>query len=480
MSIRNSLFFSFLDRYSSLIISIGSSMLIARLLTPAEIGVFSVTVVLLTFVNTIRGMGAGQYLVQERDLTIDRIRAVWTVQLGLGLGLGAMLVAASHPVSLFYEEPRMRDIMLVVALNYAINPLGSLTQAWLSREMRFNSLALMRFTASLGGAAVAVWFAWKDYGPISLAFGSLSSTAINALVAIRFRPKHFPWLPGIKEIKRVFSFGSKLTGSTFIYDISVSAPELFLGKLQDVSAVGFYSRANGLVQMFYRLFVDAVGAVCLPWFAGKQREQGHIATLFIKATSYISAFGWSFCLALVFLAHPVVLVLYGDQWGQSVDLTRLLSVAMVFTVPTSLCSTMLLSVGAINTIVRVTALSAIVNVSFVALAASHGLVPFGFAMIASAAVMAWIWLRAVCKQLELPLWHLLASFRHSAIVALLAAIGPAVSMVVYGAYPEKLLMPLLTGGIGAVLGFVLGVVVARHPLQEEGRALWRKWRFMGS
>jgi O-antigen/teichoic acid export membrane protein len=321
---------------------------------------------------------------------------------------------------------------------------------------------------------VAVWFAWKNYGPISLAFGSLSSTAINALVATRFRPKHFPWLPGIKEIKRVFAFGSKLTGSTFVLDISIGAPELVLGKLQDISAAGFYSRANGLVQMFYRLFVDAVGAVCLPWFAAKQREDGRVAAPFIKATSYITAFGWSFCLALVFLAHPIVLIMYGDQWGQSVDLTRLLAVAMVFTVPTSLCSTMLLSVGAVNTIVRMTVLSAIVNVSFVALGASHGLVSFGFAMIASAAVMAWLWLRAACKQLELPMWTLLFSFGQSTIVALLAAIGPALSMWIYGVHPAKPLMPLLMGGIGAVLGFVLGVVAAKHPLREEGRMLWLK------
>lgn len=76
MSTRKSLFFSFLDRYASLAITVISSMVIARLLTPAEIGVFSVTLVLLSFVTTLRDMGAGQYLVQEINLTTERIRAV--------------------------------------------------------------------------------------------------------------------------------------------------------------------------------------------------------------------------------------------------------------------------------------------------------------------------------------------------------------------------------------------------------------------
>ena len=163
MSTRRSLFFSFLDRYASLAISVLSSMVIARLLTPAELGVFSVTMVLLMFVSVVRDMGSGQYLVQEKELTTERIRAVWALQLGLGVALACLVLLASYPIALFYNEPRMRNIMLVVALNYAVNPFGSLTYAWLMREMRFESVALMRFSSGLSGALVSTWLAWKNY-----------------------------------------------------------------------------------------------------------------------------------------------------------------------------------------------------------------------------------------------------------------------------------------------------------------------------
>src|SRR5450830_1240505 len=394
MSTRKSLFYSFLDRYASLAISVVSSMVIARLLTPAEIGVYSVTMVLLMFVSTFRDMGAGQYLVQEKNLTKERIRAVWAVQLGLGLGLACVVLLASYPVAVFYKEPRMRNIMLVVALNYAINPFGSLTYAWLMREMRFESVALMRFSAGLSGSLVTIWLALNNYGPISLAFGSLSSTLANALMAVYFRPKYFPWLPGLSEIRRVLVFGSKLTASSLVNVISNSAPELILGKLQGLTAAGLYSRSMGLVLMFYRLFVDAVGAVCLPWFARKSREQGGFVAPFLKATSYVTAFGWSFCLVVICLAHPIVRALYGNQWDQSVDLARLLAVDIALGVPASLCQTALLSSGAVVTISRLTVLNALQGVVFVAFGAWQGLMTLGFLMIASTAVGAVIWLRA--------------------------------------------------------------------------------------
>lgn len=472
MGTRRALFFSFLDRYASLFISVVSSMVIARLLTPAEIGVFSVTMVLLMYVSTVRDMGAGQYLLQEKELTTERIRAVWAVQLGLGLGLACVVLLASSPLATFYNEPRMRDILVVVALNYAINPFGSLTYAWLMREMRFESVALMRFSAGLGGAVVSIWLAWKGFGPISLAYGSLASTLVNALLAVFYRPKSFPWLPGLAEIKRVLVFGSQLTASTVVTTVSSSAPELLLGKLQDLAAVGLYSRASGLVQMFHRLFVDAVGAVCLPWFARHGREQGDFVEPFLKATAYVTALGWSFCLGIICLAHPVVRVLYGSQWDQSVDLARLLAVAMAFSVPAALCQTALLSAGAVTTIARVTVLSALQGLVLVAIGATQGLIFLGFTSILAAAIAAVIALRATSKHIGLSLFQLLHTLYQSAVVALLASIGPVLALWVYGPYPEVLVLPLALGGLGALVGFVIGVFSIDHPLKSDLIAAW--------
>jgi O-antigen/teichoic acid export membrane protein len=474
MSTRKSLVFSFMDRYASLAISVGSSMVIARLLTPAEIGVYSVTMVLLMLVASVRDMGAGQYLVQEQDLTLERIRSVWAVQLGLGLGLALLVLLASYPVSLFYKEPRMRDIMLVIALNYAINPFGSLTYAWLMREMRFESVAFMRFVASLSGALVSVWLAWQGFGPISLACGSLASTAVNALVAMYFRPKSFPWMPGLREVKRVLSFGSRLTAGGLVSVLSGGSPELLLGKLQDLHAAGLYSRANGLVQMFGRLVIDAVNTVCLSWFAKQSREQDGFVEPFVKATAYVSVVGWSFCAMVVCLAQPIVRILYGAQWDASVDLARLLALAMAFTVPATLCQAALLACGAVSKVTRLTIVNACQTMVFVALGATQGMVAVGLAMVVASAVAALYSLRVTALQLGLPLRDLLRALRLSMQVALLAAVGPALALAWFGLYTDERVLPLLLGGTGSLAGLVLGVMLFKHPLQDELQAIGAK------
>lgn len=474
MSIRKSIFFSFLDRYASLAVNVIGSMIIARLLTPTEIGVFSITMALLMLVSTVRDMGAGQYLIQERELTEERIGSVWAVQLCLGLGLACVVLLAGYPLAIFYNEPRMQNIMTVVALIYAVNPFGSLTYAWLMREMRFESIALMRFSSTLGGVLVSTWLAWHNYGPISLAFGSLASTGINALVAIYFRPKFFPWLPSFGEVKRVLAYGSQLTASTIFNAVAGGAPELLLSKLQDITAAGHYSRASGLVQMFYRLFVDAIVSVCLPWFAGQSSEKKNLHAPFLKATSYVTAFGWSFCLALICLAHPIIRVLYGSQWDRSVDMARLLAMAMAISVPASLCQPLLLSSGGVEKVTRLTVISLLLVCIFAAVGSIYGLFGLGVGLIIVAAINTILWLGTTSKHMQLPFFRLLPTLFQSASVASLSATGPLLTLLFFGPHPENLVLPLVFGGVGSLLGFLLGTFLFRHPIQEEIRVFWRK------
>lgn len=477
ISTRQSLVFSFLDRYSSLAVGVITSMVIARLLTPAEIGVYSIVMVLLVFASTVRDFGAGQYLVQKKDLTTDDIRAVWTVQLGLGLALAVLILLCSYPVSKFYGDERMLYIMFVIALNYVLNPFGSLTYAWLMREMRFDRVAIMRFCATLSGAVVAIGLALKGFGPISLAYGSLASTAVNALIAMFFRPAVFPWIPGFSGVKRVLGFGSGLTLSSIISSLATGAPELLLGKMQSLAVAGLYSRANGLVSMFYRLFSDSVGAVCLPWFSKHRREEVSLTEPFLKATAYVTALGWAFCLSVVCLAKPIVRILYGDQWDESVDLTRLLALGVMFGVPASLCPTALLSCGRVAEITRIKVVVALVTLLFVAIGSPYGMHSVGLGLLAAGAFASMYWLTTIVRILSLPVQKLIRVLWLSAIVSMGATVGPFLALILYGPYPTQFVPPLILGGVLGIIGFVVTIHLTGHPLKEELTRL--KAKFFG-
>lgn len=471
MSTRRSLAFSFVDRYASLAIGIGWSMIIARLLTPAEIGVFSVAMVFIGLLSTMRDMGAGQYLLQEKKLTPDRIRAVWTVQLGIGVALAAAVLALSAPVASFYEDQRLKAIMYLLAFNYLVNPLGAVTHAWLMREMRYDAIALMRFSGTLAGAVTSVFLALRGYGPISLAWGSLATTLLNATASVFFRPKGYPWMPGLRELRRVLSFGSKVTPISIALSIASGAPEFLLGKLQSLTAAGLFSRAQGLVSMFGRLVSDAVYPVAFSLFAKELRESQDTSTSFVKAISYITALSWSFAVVLALLAHPIVRFLYGDQWNASVDLTRILAAAMALGSPVPLCRAALLAAGAATQALKATLLTVAVTLPLMASAAALGLHVLSGALVLSAAISLVILMWWTHKVVVFDCRKLAMATAKSLAVSAATAFAPGCAVLAWGTRPTQIMLPLTVGLLGSLIGFLLSVYATRHPLADEIRRI---------
>jgi O-antigen/teichoic acid export membrane protein len=309
---------------------------------------------------------------------------------------------------------------------------------------------------------------------MSLALGSLAATVINAALLMPLRPRSFPWLPGLRDVKRVMSFGGALTATMLLWTLARGAPELLLGKLQSLAAAGLYSRASGLVEIFHRLVTDAINGVALSWFAQEARQRGDFSQSFVKATGYVTAIGWTFCITIVCLAHPIISLLFGPQWLGAVDLARLLGAALAFAVPVALCFAALVAAGAVNKLLQATAASTAVLVVLAGPGAWLGLLYTGWANVLAAAfdtaLFMWITHRAVGFH-----WaSLRAELLKSGFVALGAGLGPGAALVAFGSRPEVITAPMLLGVIGGAVGFVAAAFVIRHPIREEVGRLFRR------
>ena len=96
--------------------------------------------------------------------------------------------------------------------------------------------------------------------------------------------KDFLGCRGLRACARYFDFGKHATGIYFFGQIGKSAPELIIGRVLGMAPVAFFSRANGLSELFQRTVVRAVLPVCLPYFAhesrnGEDMRNGYLRTV---------------------------------------------------------------------------------------------------------------------------------------------------------------------------------------------------------
>lgn len=457
MSISSALRFSVLDRYSGLVINFVVSLILARLLTPDELGVFSITMVVLAIVQTVRDMGAGTYIIQEPELTTERIRAAWTVQLTLGSSIALFVLLLAHPVALFYDDMRMRHVLWLLALNFAINPIGAITVSLLIRNMEFKKIAIVRLCGAITGGAVSIGFAMNDFGPASLALGSVATTLISAILVSRHRPDDLPWRPGLNEVRRVLSIGSKLTGAVLINSIAKATPEASLGRLQGMTSTGLYARATGLISLFDRLVMDALNSIMLPTFSTLKRESKDPTDTFLRAFAILTTLGFTFFLALSQLTEYVILILYGKQWLPASDTAMILCLNGALALPLALTRPLLIAAGKIKQAFSFSVVAGALTIGASIIGARHSLEVLAYALSIATAINSVIWLHAAQQNLAVGLARILLVGLKSMLIALVTT-GPLLLLPAFApdiliTHPVQVAAPIL----GAAAAFLVAL-----------------------
>lgn len=465
------------QNYIGFALQLLSSIVIARLLTPGEIGIYSVAMVFLGFAYTFRDFGVANYLVQEKDLTPDKIRSAFAMTLMTGWTLAIAIWLGSGIVAAFYHEPGIREIMHVISLNFMLIPFGVIPMAYMNRQMDFAHIALIRITSTVVSTVASITLAYSGFSFLSMAWGSVAGIVSTFFLAQLWRPAGLPLLPGLKSIRQVASFGALSSLMMILNDLSQGAPDMILGRLSGMATVGYFGRAMGLLSMFDKFVMGSLWGVAMPHFAEQSRKEGGIKDTFLSAMSYITVLAWPFYICLGFLAHPVIVVMYGDQWESSVPLLRLLCISSVITAPYLLMSTVMIAIGQMKQSLYQIAIHVPVRIVFLLLSAQFGLVAVGATFIVSSLIDSTVCYIQGRSILHVNLPEIASALSKSAGVSIVAML-PALFVFILedGILTGHLWMQLIVGMAGCTAAWLAAIFWFRHPLRLEMVNLFRMIR----
>jgi O-antigen/teichoic acid export membrane protein len=347
-NIRRSLAYSVADSYLSLVLQLASTVIISRILTPTETGVFAVAAVFAALASTFRDFGVAEFLIQEQDLSAEKIRAALTVNIGISWAMGLLLFFGAPFAAEFYRTPGVAEVMRVQAASFALIPFGAVTMAWFRRELDFKPIFIASLFANTTSFVVAVATALMGLGYMSLAWSALAGVVVTVAVSMWFRPANFPRWPGLKGVAHVFHFGKFASGIYIFGQLGRGAPEMVIGRAHDMASVAIFSRGNGLVEIFNRLVLRAIMPVCMPYFAKSHREDGSVLKAYLIGVSYLTAIGWPFLVFLALIAYAAIRIVYGPQWISATPLAQILCIAACFELVYHLAKEAMLAQGEVK------------------------------------------------------------------------------------------------------------------------------------
>ena len=323
-SVRRSLAITFLDKYATLAIGIVSTMVLSRLLTPEEIGVFSVASIFVLLASILRDFGVADYLVQVKEVTPEALGAAFTVMVLISWILAAALWLGAPWAAAYFSEPGVAEVLHVLALNFVLIPFGAVFMALLKRAMRFEISLRIHLAQSLTHATTAITLASLGFGYMSLAWASFAGVVVTVLGSLLYRPRGFALRPRLRGLGQVARFGGWASLGTLAGQGADNLPELAIGRGLGMAPVGYFSRAKGLIQLFDHSVMQGAGPVVMPHFSRLRREGGDLVAHTLHMTRLVTAIAWPFYALLALFAAPVVSLLYGHQWDAAVPLAQIL------------------------------------------------------------------------------------------------------------------------------------------------------------
>ncbi len=470
MNIRRSLGINGITQATTFLLSLGSAAIVSRLLTPDEIGIFSVSAALIGFAHIARDFGVGQYLIQARQVDRQQMRAAFTVMLATSWILAGMVYLAREPIAGFYGRRGVAEVLGLISANFLIIPFCAPILSMLNREMQFGKISAVTLSNNIVQHSVTVGAALAGLSYMSLAWGSLAGMVANVIVLTIFRPKDALLMPTSRGLKDVLTFGYKSTANSLLTELSNSSPDLIFGRTLGFSAVAYFSRALSIVNLATGQILRLVQSVLLPAFAAQIRAGLKPADLYARAISYVTGVTVPALGFVGLMAAPIITLMFGPQWTRSATLASMFCLSGMIGAPFFLMGAALVANGQVGVHLRLQAIVQCVRVPVLFTSIWLTLEQTAITLILASILLFYpMYASTLRKAFGLSFKSLWAEVRSSYLVAPIALVAPAglrILDVTHGWNVPDIVL-LATGGALFSAGWVGAVFVTHHPIRSE-------------
>ncbi|RYE81508.1 MAG: hypothetical protein EOO80_00885 [Oxalobacteraceae bacterium] len=312
--LRRSLIINFLSSSGATILQFIVSIILARILSPSEIGVYSMTVVFVNLAHVFRDFGVNSYLQREDNLTQDKIRSATGVVFTSSWLIATALFLASGWLGHWFKEPEIIPVMRVLAIGFFFIPFGAVTSALLNRDFEAKKQAWVNFAGTTSFCVSCLVLGKLGFGSMALAYANLINIVACALAYIPLRPKNLPWMPSFKHWRSVAHFGMGSLLSSCIGSLNSAIPDILLGKLGNARSVGLLSRANSTVTIFSYIAGSTVSYGAVSYLAQTHHRGESLVPMLSRATVLLTGVGWTAYALSAVLGYDIVGALYGPTW----------------------------------------------------------------------------------------------------------------------------------------------------------------------
>jgi len=437
-------------------LTLGSVVILARLLAPSEFGVVAAVLIVLGLLEVGSDLGMKATVIYEQGDDPIRVNTAFWLGLAISGGLSALGLLLAPLAADFFNMPDQTDLFRLAVLNVALTGLGNVHDALLLRDLAFRPRVVTEVIRGCVRAGVSIALAVAGVGAASLVWGMLAGTLAwaAALWAItRFVPS--PRFD-MAVARSMSAFGTGASALDALAAVTTQLDAAIIGRVLGERALGLYSIAFRVPQLVIQSVAWNVSIVVFPTLS-RQRvvDRDELGPVSLALVRYQALYALPFAAGLAALAAPLINVLFSASWADAAGVVAPVSLMMAIAAIVNPLGDLLKSVGKQWILVGFNIAMIPAMVVTIVAAASVGIVAVAWARAGTLALFALAVVAATSRGLQVRA----RSVGIATVPGLIAASG-----VLAGAGAVRYAWPALTVGpllVGATVGAVSGTVALR-------------------
>jgi O-antigen/teichoic acid export membrane protein len=350
-----------LGRISTQVVSWAITILVMRALLPADYGLVAMAAIFTGLFSIVAEIGLGSCLVQVKNVSEQQLRQVFGVVLLANVGVLLVLATLVAPlVALFFDEPRVRPVIQVLAIQFLPAAFAVIPGALLDRALEYRGRAFADFLSQIFGAALTLVLAYNGHGAWSLVWGPLLTSLLRAFALNVIMPfRHLPSfrLQGSGSMLR---FGKDVAATQLVYFGFSQADSLIVGRMLGQHLLGIYSVSMNLASMPASRVASILNQVAFPAMSKVARDGGSVQQYILKSVRGVSFVAFPVMWGMSSVVPELVRGLLGERWVAAVPPMAIISLMMPLRMLGPIVHAALQSVGRADVSFRNTCITAIV------------------------------------------------------------------------------------------------------------------------
>lgn len=323
---RSGMVWTFAQQFGNQLVGFGISLVLARILIPAEFGLIGMIAVFISVGQTLVQSGLTQSLIRTPDITNADYSTVFFYNLAVSILVYILVYLGAPYIAVFYDQEILTGLTRLYCLVFIINGFSAVQQARFTRQMNFKIQTIISLPATLIGGGVGILLATMDYGVWSLVWSQLVVAGIGSVLFWIFSG----WSPGFifrfSLFKQHFGFGIKLAVSGLLDTIFNNAYLIIIGKFFAPAQVGYFTRAETMRQLPVTNLSTALNKVTYPLFAQIQDDELRLKDVYSQLMKIVVFIIAPTMVVLGVLAEPLFRFLFTARWLPAVPYFQILCV----------------------------------------------------------------------------------------------------------------------------------------------------------